>query len=116
MNYIFGILGLVVGIFLWSSIWGTLFATLPLRLKLKNDGEIESVKWPTLILGPIVFASVVLLLSYIYLTPFFYGSVIAGLVMLTQIGNLKREAVENYLEEKNNKQKSTKKIKSSKFK
>lgn len=113
MNYVFGAIGLVVGIFLWSSIWGSLFATLPLRLKMKKAGEIKSIKWPTLVLGPIIFASTVLILSYVFLTPFFYGSVIAGVVMLTQIGNLKREAVENYIEEekiRNRKSTKSKKI------
>lgn len=78
---------------------------------MKKAGEIKSVKWPTLVLGPIIFAGIVLFLSYIYLAPFFYGSVIAGVVMLTQVGNLKREAVENYIEEENTKQKILKKVK-----
>lgn len=99
MNYLLGIIGLVIGLFLWSNIIGSLFASLPLQLKLKKVGVLNNIGWLLIIL-PILFSGVVIILFAIYSKPMLYGSLVAGVLILFNIGNLKREAYENFRKDK----------------
>lgn len=99
MNIVIGIVGFAIGLFLWSSVLGSLFATLPLQKQLKKAGEIKDIHWASVLL-PILFAGVVLGLTAIFAKTFFYGSLVGGVCMLFNIGKLKREAFENYQNER----------------
>ncbi|MEX2006801.1 MAG: hypothetical protein WD877_01320 [Candidatus Saccharimonadales bacterium] len=94
MEILIGLAGLIVGLFLWSNIYGGLFATLPIVMKLKKSGDIKQIKWGQL-LGSVVLASLILLAAAIWVKPFFAGAVVAGAIMLFNIGKLRGEAREN---------------------
>ncbi len=99
MDITLSILGVIVGLFLWSNIWGSLFATLPLEKKLVKAGLKEKVDWAKIV-GAISFAIIVLILTAIFARHFFYGTLVGGFIMLFNIRKLRAEAIENYQEEK----------------
>lgn len=96
LDIVWGILGLIVGLFVWSAFWGTLFATIPVKLRAKREGLIKSVK-PALIFGQLLFSVAVILLMYAFLTPMFYGSLVASVLILFSVQKLRAEAVENLM-------------------
>lgn len=91
-----GFIGWVVGLFLWSNILGSIFATLPLRRKLLRTGEIKKMNWPVIIV-PIVWSSLVLIVVSAFSTTFMYGSLWAGIMIIFSVNKLKAEAIESYL-------------------
>ena len=94
MNYLIGLFGLVVGLFLWSNILGSLFGTLPVEKMLKQSGKINNVSYLRIIL-PIIFSGAILLVSALFWKYFFYGSIVGGVLMLFNLGKLRGEALEN---------------------
>lgn len=103
MDFVIGALGFFIGLFLWSNIFGGLFGTLPLQKALVKDGEIPKVDWIKIVVS-ILIAVAILVLTFIFAKTFFFGAAAAGFIMLFNIGKLKREAVQNYLEEKSRSQ------------
>ena len=101
MNYLLGIIGLVIGLFLWSNVIGSLFASLPLQLKLKRVGVIPNVGWLRIVL-PTVFACIIFILFFALSKPMFYGSLLASVLILFNLGNLKKEAYETFRKENPN--------------
>lgn len=95
-DIIFAILGLIVGLFTWSAFWGTLFATIPVKLRAKREGLIKSTG-PLLITGQLLFSVIAIIAMFIFVKPMFYGSLVASLIMLFSISKLRREATENML-------------------
>jgi hypothetical protein len=98
MGFVIGALGFIFGLFLWSNILGSLFATLPLEKKLVKAGVKEKIDW-TKIIGAIVFAAIVLTLTAVFARTFFFGTLVGGFIMLFNIPKLRGEAIENYQEE-----------------
>lgn len=94
MELLIGAVGFIVGLFLWSNIIGNLFATTPILRSLKRSGSIQKIKWFPII-GGVLFASLVLLASAIWLRPFFIGSLVAGVMIFFRIPQLKNEAMDN---------------------
>ena len=94
MELAIGLLGFFVGLFLWSNIYGSLFGTLPLEKKLVKAHVLKKVNWAKII-APILFAVIVLGVTAIFAKSFFIGTLPAGVVMLFNIGKLRREAAEN---------------------
>jgi hypothetical protein len=90
--------GFFIGLFLWANIIGSIFAALPIRLKMKKEGVIKKVGWIHIV-GPLILPAIILTLSAIYLKPFFYGSLIGAVLMLFSISGLRREASENFIRE-----------------
>lgn len=99
MSILISLAGFVIGLFLWSSVIGSIFATLPLQRRLKMEGSINQVNWFS-VLAPLSLAAVVLALTALFLNNFFLGSLVAGIMILFNIPNLKREAYENYIRDK----------------
>ncbi len=94
MELVIGLIGWIIGLFLWSNIIGNLFATTPILLNLKRSGYIKHIKWLPVI-GGILFATSVLIATGIWLRPFFIGSLAAGVIILFKIPGLRSEALEN---------------------
>ena len=94
MTIVIGLVGWVVGMFMWSNIIGSLLATLPKVMKLRKAGLIKEVKWLT-ILGPTIFSLIILVIAYFLSRTFFYAALFGGLLILFNYRSLKREAVEN---------------------
>ena len=88
------LLGLFVGFFLWSTIVGTLFATIPISLEAKRLGQIKSVRWLSAVTG--FFVNVVIVVVMFIYTPIaFYASLFGLFKMLLIIPTLRQEAVNN---------------------
>ena len=98
MEIILLIVGFFLGLFLWSNIIGSIFASLPLRMKMKKEGVIDKVGW-LYIIGPMIIPIVVLAVTAKYLPAFFFGSVGAGITILFNIKGLKNEAAANFVKE-----------------
>lgn len=98
MEIIMGIIGFFAGLFLWSNILGSIFATLPVEKQMVKAGVIPSVRW-TKIMVPITFAVIVLAATVILAKTFFYGSLVAGFILLFNIGKLRSEALQNFKED-----------------
>ena len=98
MEILFGIIGFFAGLFLWSSILGSIFATLPVEKQMVKAGVVPSVRW-TKIIVPIIFAAIVLAVTAILAKTFFYGSLVAGFILLFNIGKLRSEALQNFKED-----------------
>lgn len=94
-----GFLGLIVGLFLWSNIFGSLFGTLPLEMKLVKAHVLKKINWAKII-APILFAVIVLVVTAIFIRFFFYGTLVAAFIMLFNIGKLRAEAAENLRNDK----------------
>lgn len=94
MELVIGLIGWIVGLFLWSNIFGSLFATLPIVMKLKKSGDIKEIKWMPII-GSVIFAAVVLGSAAIWARAFFTGALVGGVFILFSLGKLRREAIEN---------------------
>ncbi len=90
MELFIGFIGFVTGLFLWSTVIGTIFASIPAQKRKVKEGVKEKVEWLPLLASVIVSLSIILAISY-FSTPYFIGSSIAGVVMLFNIGNLKTE-------------------------
>lgn len=98
LDLILLIVGFFIGLFLWSNIIGSLFATLPLRMKMKKEGVIDKIGW-LYIIGPMLIPIVVLIVTAKYFPAFFFGSVGAGITILFNIKGLKNEAAANFVKE-----------------
>lgn len=96
MDILLWFAGLFIGLFLWSNILGSIFATLPLELARKKAGFAGAPNYAKIIL-PIIFATTVITLFWLYQKNLFYGNIFGGVIMLFNIGKLKREAAENAL-------------------
>lgn len=94
MNYIIGIFGVLIGLFLWSNIIGSLFASLPIELKLKKSGVLDEINWIKIVV-PVVFSSIVIIIGAVFSKYFLYGTLLAGVLILFNLGNLRKEALEN---------------------
>lgn len=94
MEIILFIIGAVIGLFSWSSIWGCLFAAIPVRRALIRQGLLDNMDWKSII-APLLFSTAVLILMYIFSKTMFYGSLLGCLAILFNIGSLKREELEN---------------------
>lgn len=91
------LVGWVVGLFLWSNILGSIFATLPLRMQLMREGVVKTMNWSIIVI-PIIWSSIALIIASIYSTEFLYGSLVAGVMIFFQIHKLKAEATESFLQ------------------
>ena len=91
------VVGWLVGLFLWSNILGSIFATLPLRMQLMREGIIKTMNWPYIII-PIIWSSIALILASIFSSEFLYGSLVAGVMIFFRIHKLKDEATESFLQ------------------
>ena len=98
MEIVFGVIGFFAGLFLWSNIFGSIFATLPVEKQMVKAGAIPSVRW-TKVIVPIIFAVIILALTAILAKPFFFGSLIAAFILIFNIGKLRNEALQNFKEE-----------------
>lgn len=98
MEIILGTLGFFIGLFLWSNILGSFFGTLSIERHLVKTNQQQNVRWAKIIF-PVIFAVLVLILTFILLRPFFIGTIPAAIVMLFNIGNLKSEAFKNHITE-----------------
>ena len=98
MEYVIGGLGFFVGLFLWSSIFGSLFGTIPVEKEMVRAGIIPKIRWSKIIVA-IAFAVIVLGLSAFFAKTIFYGALIGGVVMLFNIGKLRAEAIQNFHDE-----------------
>ena len=96
MEIVLGIVGFIVGFFLWVLLVIGLFAVLPERRKAHKDGLLKSVGW-TKILPYVAIPLLVFLLSAVYLTPFFLGTLPAGVLILF---NVRKIADENRQKER----------------
>jgi sensor histidine kinase YesM len=94
MNIIIAIVGLIVGLYAWSNIIGSLFAVLPLRIELKRIREIQSIDWPS-ILAPVIVSSAIFIIPSIFSKFYLYGSIVAAIIVLFKIKKLKDEALDN---------------------
>ncbi|MDO8591544.1 MAG: hypothetical protein Q7R60_01290 [bacterium] len=94
MEMLYGLIGWAIGLFLWSSILGGLFATLPLVIRLKKSGDIKQIKWVPII-GSVMIAVVVLVAIAVWARQLFTGALVASVFILFSLGKLKREAIEN---------------------
>lgn len=98
MELLVGGLGVIVGLFLWSNIFGSIFGTLHVEKQMVAAGIIPKVGWGKIV-GAITFAVIVLGLTAIFAKTFFYGALVGGLLMIFNIGKLRAEALENFQEE-----------------
>jgi hypothetical protein len=96
MNIIIGILGFSVGLFLWSFILGGLFGLLPIRRKLNKEGRLKSVGWLKIALV-VIIPTLVILLSAKFITPFFIGTLPAGIIMLLNLGKVNENLIQSEL-------------------
>ncbi len=96
MEFLQLIIGFIIGTFLWANIFGSLFATLPLSLRFKRQGLVDSVGW-RYILTPLILYSIVILVIAFFWKMVFFGSLAGGVIMLFSIGKLRREAAENIM-------------------
>lgn len=94
MEIVLILLGLIVGFFVWSTIVGVLFATIPINLKAKHLGVIESVRWLPIMLGFFVNA-IIIVAMFVYIPVTFYASLLGLFRMLLLIPTLRHEAINN---------------------
>lgn len=94
LGIVLGIAGLLVGFFVWASFIGTLFATIPVKLKAKRLGLIESVN-PLRIVIQFLISVIVIVAMFTYAPIMFYTSLFGLFKMLTGISGLRREAIDN---------------------
>ena len=90
MDFVIGIVGVLVGLFMWSAILGSIFVTLPAEKRRVKEGKQANVHWPRL-LGTVIFWLIILFIAGFFSTPFFIGTASAFVIMLFNIGNLKKE-------------------------
>lgn len=89
-----GIAGLFVGFFVWASFIGTIFATIPVKLKAKRLGLIKSVN-PLLITFQFLISVIIIVAMLIFAPIMFYTSLYGLFKMIFGISGLRQEAVEN---------------------
>ena len=87
MEIVLGLVGFFVGLFLWSFILGGLFGLLPTRRKLYKAGKVKHIGWLKIMLV-VAIPTVILILTAIFINPFFIGTLPAGLVMLFNVGKV----------------------------
>jgi hypothetical protein len=96
MSLLIGAFGFIIGLFLWSNVFGTLFGTYPVEKKMVENGISIKINWG-MIVGTLAFAIAVLALTAIFARTFFYGTLAAAVVMLFNIPKLKSEAYDNFM-------------------
>lgn len=94
LGIVFGLVGLLVGFFVWASFIGTLFATIPIKLKAKRLGLIESVN-PLRIVIQFFISVIIIAAMFIYAPIMFYTSLFGLFKMLSGVSGLRHEAVDN---------------------
>jgi 4-hydroxybenzoate polyprenyltransferase len=97
MDIALGLLGFIVGVFMWSNIYGSIFGTMPVERKAVKAGLSKKINWAMVII-PIIIAIVILTIAAKFSKNFFYGSIVAAFIMLFQIHKLRIEAVQNFQE------------------
>ena len=91
---VLGLVGLIIGFFVWASFVGTLFATIPVKLKAKRLGLIHSIN-PLRIAIQFLISVIIIAAMLIYAPVMFYASLLGLFKMLFGIPALRLEAVEN---------------------
>lgn len=89
-----GLVGLVIGFFVWATIIGTLFATIPVKLDAKRLGLIKSIN-PLRIVAQFLIGAIIIVAMFIYAPIMFYASLLSLFKMLSGTTGLRREAIEN---------------------
>ena len=83
-------LGLFLGLFLWSNVLGSLFATIPAEKRRVKEGSQQKVHWLR-ILFTITLSLTILLVASYFSGAFMIGAGISLIIMIFNIGNLQKE-------------------------
>lgn len=101
MKYVLIITGVVSGLYLWSNVWGSIFATLPIRLKMARNGQIKKVKWSTVVVPFILSLTLIILISLLS-RYYMYGSIVSCVIAFMSIPSLRKEALNNNMPDSEN--------------